>query len=60
MVPAEGVDGGDLVHRLEAILTRHVPVLPRLSLIEESQLRALEERELQRTNGVKVPRVLAL
>jgi hypothetical protein len=48
------------VHRLEAILTRHVPVLPRLSLIEESQLRALEERELQRTNGVKVPRVLAL
>lgn len=60
VVPAEGVDGGDLVHRLEAILTRHVPVLPRLSLIEESQLRALEERELQRTNGVKVPLVLAL
>jgi len=60
VVPRPGLPGDDVVHRLEATLTRHVPVLPRVAVIEESELRALEEQELRRTNGVKVPRILTL
>ncbi len=60
IVPSAGLSGDEVVQQLQARLTRHVPVLPKVATIEESTLRELEETELRRTNGVKVPRILRI
>jgi phenylacetate-CoA ligase len=60
IVPEDGLSGEQVLKQLEAVLTRHVPVLPGLTIIEESALHGLEETELRRTNGVKVPRILRI
>jgi phenylacetate-CoA ligase len=60
IVPSVGLSGEEVVKRVESTVARHVPVLPDVTVIEEDALRALEEREMHRTNGVKVPRILPL
>lgn len=60
VVPSPGLSGGEVVHRVELALARHVPVLPTVTVIDEHALRELEEKEMHRTNGVKVPRILTL
>ena len=60
VVPRAGLSGDEVVKRVEATVARHVPVLPGVTVIDEEALRALEEREMRRTNGVKEPRILPL
>jgi hypothetical protein len=43
VVPMSGVSGDEVVQRVRATLTRHVPVLPAVSIVEEHALRELEE-----------------
>jgi phenylacetate-CoA ligase len=59
IVPKASLPADEVVSRIEKILAQHLPVLPKVSLIDESDLRQMEETEMHRTNGVKVPRIFA-
>ncbi|QLH38582.1 MAG: phenylacetate--CoA ligase family protein [Defluviicoccus sp.] len=60
IVPTADLPADEVVGRIEKILAQHLPMLPKVSLIEESDLRRMEERKCTRTNGVKIPRIFAL
>jgi phenylacetate-CoA ligase len=60
VVPRADLSGDEVARRVETTLARHLPVVPAVTVIAEDALHALEEREMHRTNGVKVPRILPL
>jgi phenylacetate-CoA ligase len=60
VVPRPGITADGIRKQLEKRLAQYLPVLPEIRLIEEDTLRAMEEAEMRRTNGVKIPRVFSL
>ena len=54
------MDGDEVLDRIEKLLLQSLPVLPLVRVIEEGRLQEMEQVEMQRTNGAKIPRIFKI